>query len=294
MFLPIKFLKTFAFIQVFIEIGISLAAFVGAYYIYKLLSQVDNHLQEIGIVIICRFQYFITTSFLATPFFVLAFGIFAVAISGMLGTLMKEKKYLLVFFNVGNLCLGLSFVILGLIAMALDNSIEKDHTCRPSDPQYTTIQKLYSEVESVLCKDSCECYYYKEINYQVAKQVKVYSKTDQTKAINAQECDYFDGGFPLDVDVVQWMENEFDCSGWCISYPIKFFDDVNSDVKNYKYSCYTAIGNYFKTIFHISKIVFFVVSSIMGVMFVLTCCLGYHPDHQHQFKNYRKIADQKK
>lgn len=58
------------------------------------------------------------------------------------------------------------------------------------------------------------------------------------------------------------MEEKFDCSGWCVEYPIKFFSDVNSNVKDYKYllidfrySCYAAIGNYFKKIFHISGII---------------------------------------
>ncbi|CAD8212717.1 unnamed protein product [Paramecium octaurelia] len=148
----------------------------------------------------------------------------------------ERKKILFSIFQFWQFVLGSKFLILGLITMALDNTIEKDHTCNPSDPQYTAVQKLYFEVDTVLCKDSCECYYYKDITYQVAREVKVYSKTDQTKAINAQECDYFYDSFPLDVEVIQWMENKFDCSGWCISYSNQIFDDVNSDVKNYNHA----------------------------------------------------------
>lgn len=42
---------------------------------------------------------------------------------------------------------------------------------------------MYIEAESYLCKDECECYYYKEITPEVSKEVKVYSKTDKTKVL---------------------------------------------------------------------------------------------------------------
>lgn len=50
MCLPIKFLKSFAFFSVFIEFGISILAFVSAYYINKLLNSVDDELHRLGIV----------------------------------------------------------------------------------------------------------------------------------------------------------------------------------------------------------------------------------------------------
>ncbi|CAD8212983.1 unnamed protein product [Paramecium octaurelia] len=286
MCLPIKTLKIIAFIQVFIAFGLSILAFIGAYYISKLLGKVDEQLAALGVG-------FISLKFLSRPFWTLAFGIFMVAICGILGTIMKNRKYFLVMFNMGNLCFFATFTLVGVIAIIVGASMTQDQTCSPTDPQYTTVQSMYNQAQLNLCKSPCECYYAKDITPQASTEVQVYSKTDQSKAINAQECSYFNNAFLMDASAIQWMEEKFDCSGWCIEYPIQMFNDVNSDVKDQQFSCYKALGNYFKRLFSISGIVFIIMAFIMGLMFIFTCCLGYHPDNQHKFDNYNKIRNQR-
>ncbi|CAD8072675.1 unnamed protein product [Paramecium primaurelia] len=286
MCLPLKTLKVIALIQVFFALALAIIAFIGAYYITNLLGKVDQQLKELGVA-------FISIKFLSRPFWTLAFGILIVAISGILGTVLKNKKFFLVIFNAGNLCFFVTFTLTGIIAIILGIVIAQDQTCSPSDPQYTTVQSMYDLAQKNLCKSPCECYYSKDITPEVSKEVTVYSKTDESKAIRAQECNYFNSTFDMDAQAIQWMEQKFDCSGWCIEYPIQMFNDVNLDVKDQQYSCYKAIGNYFKRLFSISGIIFIILAFIMGLMFIFTCCLGYHPENQLKFDNYSKIRNQK-
>ncbi|CAD8195933.1 unnamed protein product [Paramecium octaurelia] len=276
MCLPYGCLKCFVQLEGWLTFVIGILAIVGAIIVTVISKSIDDVIKDLGISDI-------STSSIIVPFWVFAGVVIFFAISGLCGA-KRRSKCLLAIFNLGNICLFLAFLSLSIVSYVF-GLILTDQDCDKSKG-VLQIEDLYKYSEQTLCKSSCECYYSEQINKEVESAVKTYSPTDKTKPTRVQDCPGFDSKYKTEAAGLAYFEEKWQCSGWCTAYPIQQFNNVNTKVKNYNYSCYQGLTDYFKNMFTTTGSILISLAALFGIMVIFTCCLCCHPHNSNKGSDY--------